>query len=582
MSRIFAALLLLGCLTLSAEDFGPVSIEVAPPMLPSTLGGDSYHTYEFRVANKSTKPVEILFSLNIQLQNRFEITRSVLVPPGASGTVSLYHPASEGYTQDVSLDIYIDRVRQKHSLSKMLYSHSYGPTITALVSPSLKMEDYQRLRLISHTALPTPISLLQWGQHLRDYIGLRQIYLSASDRLHPQAEAAIVQWVRLGGTLIMLVEPDAPWPDNIPGADKGFHRESLDWGTIVYCRPVNPTQKEAVAKFLKDDEKQNPKLNIWTQPAASKEMPELGAPAESLRSYLKSSSNHPLYDGSMNLLPNLTEIPLRLLFVVMLVFVLLIGPLNFWYLRRKKKEPWILVTTPVISLIFCAVVILFITFSEGWYSRGRAVAITLLDQTAQQSVTRAWMAVYAPISPRGGFNFRAGDCLEFGHMGSPKLNLNESQHYISGLLIPRVPLDYELKRVETRRERLQVQSVENGQLRLVNGLGGSLQSLAVVGHDSRIYRSQGVIGAGAAIALPDSGRKSDTWVFSGPALKRHFSALPDEVDIMALAAALPPGWYVALADAPLFFSPGITPQQFQAQQYIIGKYDSSGENNHAN
>ncbi len=581
MIRVLAALLLLNCLILSAEDFGPVSIEIAPPMLTGSQPDGSYNTCEFRIANKSTKPVEIFFSLNIQSSNRLEVTRSVLVPPGAIGSTSLYHPAFEGYIRDSSLDIYIDRVRQKHTLSNQLRTRSYGPTIAALVSPSLKLEDYQRLRLISHTAQSTSISLLQWGQHLRDYIGLRQIYLSAADRLHPQTESAIGQWIRLGGTLIMLVEPDAPWPENIPGADKGFHQESLGWGTIVYCRPVNPSQKEAVAKFLKDDEKQNPKLDTWRQPPPAKELPTLGTPAESLRSYLK-SSGHPLYDGKMDLLPNLTEVPLRLLFVVMLVFVLLIGPLNFWYLRRKKKEPWILVTTPVISLIFCVLVILFITFSEGWYSRGRAIAITLLDQTAQQAVTRAWVSVYAPISPRGGFKFSHEDCLEFGHTGSPKLNLNESQHYMSGLLVPRVPLDYELKRVETRRERLQVQGVEKGQLRLVNGLGGSLQSLAVVAKDGKIYRSQGTIEAGAATALSDSGMKSVAKAFFPSSLKSEFQALPANLALVVLAKSLPPGYYAALADAPLFFSPGTTPQEFQVQQYIIGKYDSSGENNHAN
>lgn len=44
-------------------------------------------------------------------------------------------------------------------------------------------------------------------------------------------------------------------------------------------------------------------------------------------------------------------VPLQLLFYVMLVFVIVIGPVNFLVLRKFRKEPLILLTTPAVSLL---------------------------------------------------------------------------------------------------------------------------------------------------------------------------------------------------------------------------------------
>ncbi len=44
-------------------------------------------------------------------------------------------------------------------------------------------------------------------------------------------------------------------------------------------------------------------------------------------------------------------IPVKGLFLLMLLFVLAIGPINLMVLARKKRRIWLLWTTPVISLL---------------------------------------------------------------------------------------------------------------------------------------------------------------------------------------------------------------------------------------
>lgn len=90
-------------------------------------------------------------------------------------------------------------------------------------------------------------------------------------------------------------------------------------------------------------------------------------------------------------------VPLQLLFYVMLVFVIVIGPVNFLVLRKFRKEPLILLTSPAVSLLFCLLVVGFITLNEGWYSRAKAFGVTLLDQEGRQAATLARLGVYAPM-----------------------------------------------------------------------------------------------------------------------------------------------------------------------------------------
>ena len=204
------------------------------------------------------------------------------------------------------------------------------------------------------------------------------------------------------------------------------------------------------------------------------------------------ASNH--YENL--LMPEVENVPLPVLLWVMLAFVILIGPVNYFVLRRRNREPWILVTTPALSLSFCLFVILYITFHEGWHSRGKSFGVTFLDQERGIAATTAWNVLYAPMRPKDGLRFSAGDCLAFPRgMGECTLNLNEGQRYSPSLVQPRVPLIYAVSRAEPLKERLRVIRNADGILSVVNGLSGNLSALALVDADGRLHVS------GAPVAI---------------------------------------------------------------------------------
>ena len=78
-------------------------------------------------------------------------------------------------------------------------------------------------------------------------------------------------------------------------------------------------------------------------------------------------------------------IPVRGLYFLMLLFALVIGPVNLIVLSRKNRRIWLLWTTPVISLVTCLAVFAYATFAEGWKRQIRTEGLTILDESARRA-----------------------------------------------------------------------------------------------------------------------------------------------------------------------------------------------------
>src|SRR5262249_25007455 len=78
-------------------------------------------------------------------------------------------------------------------------------------------------------------------------------------------------------------------------------------------------------------------------------------------------------------------IPVRGLFAVMLVFAVLIGPVNIRVLTRKKRRIWLLWTVPAFSVLTCVLVVGFMFVSEGWHAKARVEGLVFLDESSQRA-----------------------------------------------------------------------------------------------------------------------------------------------------------------------------------------------------
>lgn len=176
-------------------------------------------------------------------------------------------------------------------------------------------------------------------------------------------------------------------------------------------------------------------------------------------------------------------VPTRVYLSILGLFLALIGPVNYIYLWRKRRQVLMVVTVPLISVVFILLLTSYGLLFQGFDVRTRAVSFTMLDQISKRAATRASVSMYpGGVSPSGGLRF-ASDTAVFpigtdgnGARSQLTVDLTNEQRFQSGLLQARTPGNFEQIEFQPARQRLSFE--RNGtELNVVNGLGGTVRRL---------------------------------------------------------------------------------------------------------
>ncbi len=171
-------------------------------------------------------------------------------------------------------------------------------------------------------------------------------------------------------------------------------------------------------------------------------------------------------------IPGLGEVPTRAFFFVILLFAILVGPLNHMFARRRKQPMLMLVTVPAIGVVATGLLVLFGLFSEGLGTKGVGRSITLLDQRTHTAVAVANRTLYAGLAPTW-LTLRAGtfvDSLELlgdrrNRAGGHALDFDLDAGRVSGTLLPsRTPTSLTTVDQGTCRARLRFQRQSDGSI----------------------------------------------------------------------------------------------------------------------
>ena len=191
------------------------------------------------------------------------------------------------------------------------------------------------------------------------------------------------------------------------------------------------------------------------------------------------------------------KIPTRGIVVIMLAFIIVIGPVNIILLNRRKRRTWMLWTIPAISVVTTLLVFAYSLLREGITPDTRIAGLTILDQTANRAATTGAEGFYCPLTPSSGLTFESGTeatplvTTGFGSGSSREMDWTQSQHLTRGWVSARVPAHFHLRKSETRRERVQVVK-QDGKLELVNGLGVPIKSIWYADANLKIFEAHNV------------------------------------------------------------------------------------------
>ncbi len=209
----------------------------------------------------------------------------------------------------------------------------------------------------------------------------------------------------------------------------------------------------------------------------------------------------------LDLLVAETTVPVRGLFLLILVFGVVIGPANLWLLSRYRRRIWLWWNVPVISFVTCLLVFGYSLASEGWAGRGKTASLTLLDESTRRATTLGYVSYYNPLAP-GGMRFdvetdvarqRTGT-HHWRHYGSGWeedgdlcfVDWTNDQYMASGWMKARIPAYFQFRKNADRRERLTVEPQPDGTLKVVNALGADIERLHLADASGHLFEGRDI------------------------------------------------------------------------------------------
>lgn len=99
------------------------------------------------------------------------------------------------------------------------------------------------------------------------------------------------------------------------------------------------------------------------------------------------------------LIPGVGVAPVNEFQILITLFVLAIGPLNYWLLWRRQQLQLLVLTTPLCALAVTLGLFAYSAVADGFDVKARIRGLTLLDQKTQEAATWSRISHYAAMSP---------------------------------------------------------------------------------------------------------------------------------------------------------------------------------------
>ncbi len=105
------------------------------------------------------------------------------------------------------------------------------------------------------------------------------------------------------------------------------------------------------------------------------------------------------------LIPEIRSVPVMAFLIFISLFTFVIGPLNYFVLVRKKKLNFLVVTIPVIAIVTSLFLFGYSALSHGFSVKSRVRSLTFIDQGNNKAVSTARLSLYAGMTPSTGLSF---------------------------------------------------------------------------------------------------------------------------------------------------------------------------------
>ncbi|MFI4876945.1 MAG: hypothetical protein ACIALR_16450, partial [Blastopirellula sp. JB062] len=191
------------------------------------------------------------------------------------------------------------------------------------------------------------------------------------------------------------------------------------------------------------------------------------------------------------MIPGVGQSPVTLFLVLISLFVVLIGPVNYVLLRMAGRLNWIIVTVPAGASLVTLTMIGFALFSDGFGVKLRTRTVTIIDQRSGVASVWSRQSYYAGLAPSAGLTFPR-DAATFEILPSPLDNdrkrllvlSDEAQHLKQGYFLSRVTQQMLVMRPLQTDLKLAI-TPQGDSLQVENQLGVDVRMVAITGPEGK-------------------------------------------------------------------------------------------------
>ncbi len=348
------------------------------------------------------------------------------------------------------------------------------------------------------------------------------------------------QWVNGRYTEVASDDDRFAFPAEISANDVLFATHDLQFGQVVAWASVDPLAREGSAYWDVIFKRLGVDRWMWSQ----------------RHGFSLVRDNFSFWNF---LIPGVGLAPVNLFRVVITLFVLLIGPLNYSFLKRWKRLNWMLLTVPLSALLVTFALTNYALFTDGISVKARLRSVTCLDQRVGHAVTWSRQAYFAGIAPAGGLVFPADVAVypldydpiaRFGRRGQVRnVVWDERQRLATGYLPSRTTAQLMVQRSGPSSLRIAFREGPAGLEGFTNQLRGQVERLLVVDAAGDTFVAGSVAAGGEGTLQPVSPEDGREW------LDEHCGAddlrVPAGVDPEAAMNATVNRWQFSNANSQL-------------------------------
>lgn len=213
-------------------------------------------------------------------------------------------------------------------------------------------------------------------------------------------------------------------------------------------------------------------------------------------------------------IPGVDSVPVFAFLSLITVFAIVIGPVNYVFLRRRGQLFLLVVTVPLIAIVTSAGLLGFTVVSHGFGIKSRTRSVTFLDQGTETAVTTARVSLFAglapsslefdsatavyPIWPPGSREFKSG-----------QVDWTRSQQLGLGWIKTRNRTQFLTVQHRNERGRINVKKSTPEGLDIENGLTWKLGWLVVRDESGKLYLGRDIPANKPAVLVPVSADRKE-------------------------------------------------------------------------